>query len=135
MLAEAIIKHNLPFNFVEYEGIRKVFSYLNSNVKHISWNTSKADVLKLYKKEKDDIKNKLKSILGRMHLTSDLWTSVTSEGYICLTMHYVDKNWELKIIILNFCYMPPPHVGTLLLEKILNFLEEWGMRRKYFPLL
>ena len=57
MLAEAIIKHNLPFSFVEYEGIRKFFSYLNSNVKHISRNTSKADVLKLYKKEKDDFKN------------------------------------------------------------------------------
>ena len=32
MLAEAVIKHNLPFSFVEYEGIRKVFSYLNSDV-------------------------------------------------------------------------------------------------------
>ena len=32
MLAEAIIKYNLPFSFVEYEGIRKVFSYLNSDV-------------------------------------------------------------------------------------------------------
>ena len=32
MLAEAIIKHNLPFSFVEYGGIRKVFSYLNSDV-------------------------------------------------------------------------------------------------------
>ena len=57
MLAEAIIKHNLPFSFVEYEGIRKVSSYLNSYVKHISRNTSKANVLKLYKKEKDDFKN------------------------------------------------------------------------------
>ena len=114
MLAEAIIKHNLPFSFVEYEGIRKVFSYLNSDVKHISRNTSKADVLKLYKKEKNDVKNKLKSILGRIRLTLDLWTSVTSEGYICLTVHYVDENWELKNIILNFCHMPPPHTGTLL---------------------
>ena len=59
MLAEAIIKHNLPFSFVEYEGIRKVFSYLNLDVKHIFRNTSKADVLKFYKKKKDDIKNKL----------------------------------------------------------------------------
>ena len=92
MLAEAIIKHNLPFSFVEYEGIRKVFSYLNSNVKHIFRNTSKIDVLKLYKKEKDDVKNKLKSVPGRICLTSDLWTSVTSERYICLTVHYVDEN-------------------------------------------
>ena len=50
MLPKAIIKHNLPFTFVEYKGIRKVFNYLNSDVKHVSKNTSKTDVLKLYKK-------------------------------------------------------------------------------------
>ena len=72
MLAEAIIKHNLPFSFVEYDGIRKVVRYLNSDVKHISRNTSKANVLKLYKKEKDNVKNKLKSIPSRICLTSDL---------------------------------------------------------------
>ena len=87
-------------------------------------NTSKVDDLKLYKKEKDDVKNKLKSIPCRICLTSDLWTSITSEGYIFLTAHYVDGNWELKDIILNFFHMPPPHTGTLLSEKILNFLEE-----------
>ena len=114
MLAEDIIKHNLPFSFVEYEGTRKIFSYLNSDVKHISRNTSKADVLKLYKNEQDDVKNKLKSIPGRICLTSDLWTSIISEGYICLTAHYVDENWKLRNIILNFCHMPPPHTGTLL---------------------
>ena len=124
MLAEAIIKHNLPFSFVEYDGIRKVVRYLNSDVKHISMNTSKVDDLKLYKKEKDDAKNKLKSISCRICLTSDLWTSITSEGYIFLPAHYVDGNWELKDIILNFFHMPPPHTGTLLSEKILNFLEE-----------
>ena len=134
MLAEAIIKHNLPFSFVEYEGIRKVFSYLNSYVKHISRNTSKANVLKLYKKEKDDVKNKLKSIPSRICLTSDLWTSITNEGYICLMVHYVDENWELKNIILNFCHMPPPHMGTLLSEKILSFLEEWGIEKKIFSI-
>ena len=95
-------------------------------------NTSKVDDLKLYKKEKDDVKNKLKSILGRICLTSDLWTFVTSEGYICLTAHYVDENWELKNIILNFCHVPPPHTRTLLSEKILNFLEEWGIEKKIF---
>ena len=134
MLAKAIIKLNLPFSFVEYEGIRKVFSYLNSNVKHISRNTSKADVLKLYKKEKDDVKNKLKSIPGRICLTLDLWTFVTSEGYICLTAHYVDENWELKNIILNFCHMPPPHTRTLLSEKILSFLEEGSIEKKIFSI-
>ena len=109
-------------------------SYLNSNVKHISRNTSKVDVLKLYKNKKDDVKNKLKSIPGRICLTSDLWTCITSEGYIYLMAHYVDENWKLKNIILNFCHMPPPHMETFLSEKILSFLEKWGIEKKIFSI-
>ena len=109
MLAKAIVKHNLPFTFVEYEGIRKIFTYLNPDVKHISRNTTKADIIKIYMKEKDYIKNKLKITFGRICLTLDLWTSITSEGYTCLTTHYVNDNWELKYIILNFYHMSPPH--------------------------
>ena len=48
--------------------------------------------------------------------------------------HYVDENWKLKNIILNFCHMPPPHTGTLLSEEILSFLEEWGIEKKIFSI-
>ena len=48
----AIIKHDLPFQFAEYEGIRGVVNFLCVDSKHISRNTSKADVMKLYGKEK-----------------------------------------------------------------------------------
>ena len=126
MLAKAIVKHNLPFTFVEYEGSRKLFTYLNPEVKHISRNTSKADVLKIYNKEKDEIRNKLKSIPGRICLTSDLWTSITSEGYICLTTHYVDENWQLKNIILNFCHMPPPYHRNSFIREDLKFFGRLG---------
>ena len=68
-------------------------------------------------------------------MTSDLWTFVTSEEYICFMAHYVDENWELKNIILNFCHMLPPHTGTLLSEKILSLLEEWGIEKKVFSII
>ena len=125
MLVEAIVKHNLPFTFVEYKGIRKIFTYLNLDVEHISRNTTKADVIKIYMKEKDYIKNKLKITFGRICLTSDLWTSVTSERYICLTVHYVNENWELKNIILNFCHMQPLHKNSFIGENF-KFLERMG---------
>ena len=51
-----------------------------------------------------------------------------------LIAHYVDENWKLKNIILNFCHMPPPHTGTLSLEKILSFFEEWGIENKIFSI-
>ncbi|KAH7512789.1 hypothetical protein FEM48_Zijuj12G0127400 [Ziziphus jujuba var. spinosa] len=33
LVLETIIKHDLPFNFVEYEGIRAIFSYISANLK------------------------------------------------------------------------------------------------------
>uniref|UniRef100_A0A2N9GLN0 BED-type domain-containing protein n=1 Tax=Fagus sylvatica TaxID=28930 RepID=A0A2N9GLN0_FAGSY len=56
------------------------------------------------------------------------------QGYICLTAHYVDENWKLKSIILNFCHMPPPHTGIALSEKIFKFLKDWGIEEKVFSI-
>jgi hypothetical protein len=74
----------------------------------------------------------LKSAPGRISLTSDLWTSIITDGYICLNAHFLDKNWVLHKRVLNFCLMPPPHNGISLSEKIYNLLCEWGIENKVF---
>ena len=61
MLARVIIKHNYTYSFVEHEATRE-FSYLNPNVKHISRNTARSDVIKVYEKEKGNLKSKLVSL-------------------------------------------------------------------------
>ena len=47
-VAKMIVRHELPFLLVEYEGVRDVHTYLNPDVKHISRDTCKADMFKLY---------------------------------------------------------------------------------------
>ena len=117
MCAATIIEHDLPFNFVEYKKIRSWMKYLNPDVMPISRNTAKADVLTIHMREKEKLKQTLAAIPNRICLTSDLWTSCTTEGYICLTAHFVDTNWKLHSKILNFCHMPPPHTGFELSSK------------------
>ncbi|XP_019052013.1 PREDICTED: WPP domain-interacting tail-anchored protein 1-like isoform X2 [Nelumbo nucifera] len=51
-MAMAIIRHVYTFSFAEHESNRCIHSGLNPKVKHISCNTTKADVLKMYNKEK-----------------------------------------------------------------------------------
>jgi len=51
-VAKMIVHHELSFLLVKYEGIRDVHTYLNPNVKHISRNTCKVDMFKLYQKNK-----------------------------------------------------------------------------------
>ncbi|CAL0327736.1 unnamed protein product [Lupinus luteus] len=62
---------------------------------HVSRNTAKADVMRIYMIEKDRLKKEMSNIPTRISLTSDLWTTCTTEGYICLTAHYVDSNRKL----------------------------------------
>ncbi|XP_026428312.1 zinc finger BED domain-containing protein RICESLEEPER 2-like [Papaver somniferum] len=52
----------------------------------------------------------------RICLTSDMWTSVTTTGYISLTAHYLDKDWVLQKKLLNFSPLPPPHTALIVKE-------------------
>ncbi|KAK1431515.1 hypothetical protein QVD17_07975 [Tagetes erecta] len=72
-LAYSIIKHNYPFSYVEHEWTRELHKFLHRDVKYITRNTAKADVLKIYDREKTNLKEKLQKVTGRICLTADLW--------------------------------------------------------------
>ncbi|KAH9768374.1 putative AC transposase [Citrus sinensis] len=134
LLSYAIIMHDLPFQFVEYEGIRRIWNYLCDEVPNICRNTAKADVLKMHNREKIKIRSMLEEAPSRICLTTNLWTSITTDGYLCLTAHFIDKGWNLQKKVLNFCEMPTPHTGVALAEKILSLLCEWGIEKRIFSL-
>ncbi|XP_039169031.1 uncharacterized protein LOC104444289 [Eucalyptus grandis] len=134
MLARAIIKHNYTYSFVDHEATRELFSYLNPNVKHISRNTAKSDVVKVYEKEKRILKSKLLSLSSRICLTSNVWTSITTDHYMIVTAHYIDEDLKLHSKVLCFSYVPPPYSDAIRLEKLLTLLREWGIERKIFSI-
>jgi hypothetical protein len=92
LLIATIIKHELSFSFVKYDGIREMNRYLRSDVPLISRNIVKADLVKMHLWEKQKVKSLLNVCTGRISLTSDMWMFLTTDGYICLTAHFIDKN-------------------------------------------
>ncbi|XP_027768504.1 zinc finger BED domain-containing protein DAYSLEEPER-like [Solanum pennellii] len=134
MLSEAIIKHNLSYSFVEYDGIRNWINYISPDVVMPCRNTEVADIRKMHIREKEKLKQELAKISNRVCLTSDCWTSSTSEGYICLTAQFVDESWRLNCKILNFCRMYPPHTGVEMAAVIYDCLKEWNIDKKVFSI-
>lgn len=134
VMAKSILRHNYPFNIVEHEGTREVHKFLNPTVRTISRNTAKADVLACYDVEKEVLKKELELIPGRICLTSDLWSSSTTDSYMCMTAHYVDLNWVLQKKILIFRHIPSPHSGPILGDYLIRFLTEWGIDKKVFTI-
>ena len=134
LLVAAIIKHELPFSFVEYGGIREMTRYLHRDVPLISRKTVKVDLVNMHLLEKQNVKSLLNVCTGRISLTSDMWTSLKIDGYICLTAHFIDKNWVSSKRVLRFSFMPPPHNGVSLAQKIYDLLQEWRIDKRIFSL-
>ncbi|KAJ9557104.1 LOW QUALITY PROTEIN: hypothetical protein OSB04_011718 [Centaurea solstitialis] len=131
LLIHALVRHDLPFSFVEYEGIRNIFTYLEPNVIHISRNTGKSDIRKLYESQTNRLRDELARCPSRICLTSDAWTSIITDGYLSLSAHY---QLGLQKRILNFSYFPPPHTGVAIAEKISGLVKGWGIERKLFSI-
>ncbi|KAD4385738.1 hypothetical protein E3N88_25907 [Mikania micrantha] len=133
-LAMSIIKHNYPFSYVEHEGTRELHKFLHNDVNFITRNTAKSDVLQLYDREKTILKDALQKVTSKIWLTTDLWSSITTDGFMALTAHYVDNDWVLRKKMLNFRVIPPPHSGSILAEHLINFLADWGIEKKVFTI-
>ena len=90
---------------MEYKGIQDLHNFLIEEAKSVSRNTIKADVVRMYASEKKNLKHALENIKSRICLTFDLWSSHTTDGYLVLITHYVDKDWVLQKWILKFRHM------------------------------
>ena len=88
----------------------------------------------MYEGEKIVIKSRLSKIPSRINLTSDCWSSITSDGYISLTCHFIDEDWVLQKLLLNFFFMSSPHTGITLYNKLFSILCDWVIEIKVFCL-
>lgn len=85
---------------------------------------SKTAVPKRFNEMKDMIIDKLKTA-RKFSCTSDMWSSVTGEPYLSLTVHYID-NWALKTHCLRTVFMPESHTGDNICNLLKDVLNEYG---------
>ncbi|KAF3643877.1 hypothetical protein FXO38_20450 [Capsicum annuum] len=133
-ISATICRYNYPFKFVEHKGIRDIHSYINPIVCHILRNTTKSNILNIDAREKDLLKAELAMITSRVYLTSYMWSSYVLNDYICVIAYYVDVNWIHHKRVLSFLHVPPPHTGMILGHLLIDFLKEWGIKKKIFNL-
>ncbi|KAL6553636.1 hypothetical protein OROGR_007478 [Orobanche gracilis] len=110
----------------------EIHGYLNNQVRTICRNTAKADCLKLHEILRGQLKEILRSVPGRIFLTSYMWTSCQTLGYLCLTAHYVDSSWKLNSQVLNFLHMESGHTGHDMFSAVYKLLQDWEIEQKIF---
>ena len=96
-LTTVVVKHELPLRFMEYETFRDFVDYCNPLVKHMSKNTLKSEIFKIYNVEKGKAMNLLEITNSRVVITADMWTACNQKKcYMVVTRHFIDNSWHLQ---------------------------------------
>ncbi|KAK8308825.1 hypothetical protein V6Z12_D02G086600 [Gossypium hirsutum] len=116
-------------------GFRYMMRIASPNFKNINRQTATMDVLKYYAKERDHVKEELAKAPGLICLTSNNWNSEhTNDEYICITAHWVDKDWKLQKRIIRFRALFPPYDGLNIADELVLCLSQWGIDKKIFSI-
>lgn len=63
--------------------------------------------------------------------TTDMWSSRTTEPYLCLTVHFISEEFELKSRCLQTSYFPDDHTGDNIALGLQEFLSSWSLDAKW----
>ena len=134
LLARMIVLDEMPFSIVEYSGFIDFVKSLNPLFDMVSRVTIKDDCMKAYHDKKSRYCAGFKKYAGRVSLTTDMWTSNQTLGYMCITCHFIDAKWKLQKKIIRFCMLETPHNGVAMFTVLLKSLQEWNIESKIFSI-
>ncbi|OMO74048.1 putative Zinc finger, BED-type [Corchorus capsularis] len=126
VVATMIIIDELPFRFMEAKGFRHAMKTAQPRFVMPSRKTIAMDCFQLYSDAEKQVKKQMNSNRFRVSLTTDTWTSIQNNSYMCVTAHYVDDDWKLVKRIISF-YPISGHKGDMLGKALEKCLKDWGL--------
>lgn len=82
-----------------------------------------------YEGAKKRLKNALQDT-KYLALTADIWTSMHTQAYICVTGHFITSNWEIKSVVLETVQLLKDHTSETIVSELTRIAEEWEISNK-----
>ncbi|KAA8541198.1 hypothetical protein F0562_025195 [Nyssa sinensis] len=122
--------HKYPFMQMEDVIFNKFMRANTPYWQKITRTTIKNDCISAYEIEKKKLKTFFKSI-NKVNITTDMWKSSNQKiGYMVVTGHFIDSDWNLQKHVLNFFHVPPTHSGVIAADALQKCFIEWGIEDK-----
>ncbi|CAN1799541.1 Putative AC transposase [Linum perenne] len=123
--------HDYPLSIVDHHYTNIFLTDLQPQFRVPCRNTIKKEILGMYEIERVKIKKKIDANIGRIAITTDMWTAtIQKKGYMVVTSHYVDNNWHLRNHLLQFIYVPAPHTTDRLASRLVRCMMKWNVDAK-----
>ncbi|CAG8503079.1 11602_t:CDS:2 [Scutellospora calospora] len=95
--------------------------------------TIKNEIMKWHKSMEEKIKEEL-ATTQKVSITCNIWSSITMQSYLGVTVHYVNKEWKLRQFLLDLCYFPEQHTAIRIQELLLDILDDTNISSKLLGL-
>ena len=126
-LSHFIAKEMMPFNIVERPGFKKLLSRLDERYEVPSRKYfTKTAIPALYADTRGRISESIKNA-EYFSITTDMWSFNTMQPYLAVTIHFVNKEWELQSHCLQTTFVPEDHTADCLVMALQGVLESWGL--------
>ncbi|KAK3890989.1 hypothetical protein Pcinc_005154 [Petrolisthes cinctipes] len=130
LVVKMIVKDLQPLSIVEEEGFRELVTALDSRYTLPSRRELvRTHLPHLYQQERQRLHEELGSA-SYIALTTDIWTSRQTKGYITITAHYISPEWSLKSCVLETARMKKEHTAENIANYIRRVCEEWDIFHK-----
>ncbi|XP_078156062.1 zinc finger BED domain-containing protein RICESLEEPER 2-like [Carex rostrata] len=128
------IDAEIPFNVIESQFFESVMRSLRPKYKLIGRQTLGNDCVQVFKARIEITMKEFEILDSCVSFTSDIWTSSVHLGYLCLTTHFIDKDFKFQKKITYFKQIPYPHTGVNVAGLMRNALTEWKLDGKIFTI-
>lgn len=134
LLLRLVCKEGLPFSLVDSKHFRDLVSELDPRYSIPSRTTlSRSMVPNAYEIRKTSKVNELKELCNtefnvlNISFTTDTWTSVSNDGYMSLTAHYIDDNFQPHNCCLMVRNVHGSHTAQNLSDELTTALTDWSI--------
>ena len=123
-----------PSTIVEDKGFNKFVSLLDPKYQLPSRRNLMRKLPVKYDEVKQTVKNQL-NFAPSVCLTTDIWTSRTTQGYMTVTCHFIDELWQLKSFVLETFHLHAAHTAENIAAELTRIAKEWNVSEKVVALV
>ena len=136
-IVDFLADSGIAFRVVGLDSFHKLMRIANRRIK-LKHPVTYSRIVKVRAEEirKDilDIISTVKTDLSCISFTTDMWTSRAGDPFMSLTMHFIDKNWQLHRWTPYVAPFPARHTGSNIALGLDAMVEELGLSGQQWEL-
>lgn len=130
LVMRMIAKDLRPLSTVEDDGFRRLVHGLNPRYELPSRRELTRTLLPLLYNQEVEIVSQELDKAKYVSLTTDIWTSRQTQGFITVTAHFISPDWILKSVVLETARITDSHTGENIAEELTRICNKWNILDK-----